>query len=56
MPYLAMTTFADVILARRGRLLMKLWEGDPTAWAILGIVIVGMIGWGIFKAKVLGGD
>lgn len=33
-----------------GRLLEGLWEGDSTAWIILGGVIAVMVIWGMFKA------
>jgi hypothetical protein len=32
-----------------GRLLEGLWEGDSTAWIILGSTIAALVGWGMFK-------
>ncbi len=36
---------------RRARVLEKLWEGDPVAWAILIGVIVLVVGWKILKSR-----
>jgi hypothetical protein len=45
--------FGSAVLLARGRVkaLQDLWEGDPTAWTILGVVVVLMIVWGVIKAK-----
>jgi hypothetical protein len=39
------------LLARRGRIFQKLWEGDPVAWTILIVVIVLMVGWSVIKSR-----
>jgi hypothetical protein len=36
---------------RRARALQKLWEGDPVAWTILILVIVGMCAWYWWKNR-----
>lgn len=43
-----------VTLAGRGRLISKLIEGDPVAWSILGVVVVGSIGWAVLKRHMRG--
>jgi hypothetical protein len=43
------------ILAARGRTIQRLMEGDPVAWTITGVVVVGMIGWWAIKKK-MGSD
>ena len=39
-----------------GKLLEGLWEGDPTAWTILVVIVVAMVGWSILKRKFGGND
>jgi hypothetical protein len=55
MATLAATLFPP-ILAARGRLVQKLIEGDPVAWTITGVVVVGMIGWWAIKKKMGSGE
>ncbi len=46
------------LLARRrglGRLISQAMEGDPTSIAILSVIVVGFIGYLVFKAR-SGGD
>ncbi len=39
------------VLARGGRLIRDLMEGDPVAWTIVGVVVVGMIAWAVIKSR-----
>jgi hypothetical protein len=44
------------VFAHRGRLIQKLLEGDPVAWAILGGIVVIVVGYSIYKAKTKKGE
>ena len=39
------------VLARGGRFIRDLINGDPVAWTILGVVVVGMIAWALIKKR-----
>jgi hypothetical protein len=41
-----------VLIARGrglGKLIEGLWNGEPAAWIILGVVVAGMVAIGVFK-------
>lgn len=44
--------FSQPLFARRyGRLIESLFEGDPVAWSIVGVVVAITIGSAIWKRK-----
>ena len=45
------SNFFDLFAARYGRLISALFEGDPVAWTVVGVVVGGMILWAIIKNR-----
>ena len=46
-----MIELAETSVLARGRLIQKLIDGDPVAWTILVVVVVGMIAWALIKKR-----
>ena len=43
---------ADVMnVLARARVIEALYEGDPVAWTILVVVVLGMIAWALIKKR-----
>lgn len=44
-------TSAHLLLARRGRFFEGLFDGDPVAWGILGVVVLFMVGSFVVRSR-----
>jgi hypothetical protein len=51
MPELFAATLSLFAQSRRARNLQRLWDGDPVAWTILILVIVGVCAWYWWKSR-----